>query len=240
LPSAGVIDVVSSGWEKNDLSKLAPVPCAAFDGTRLNSVTTRDPRLRVHDVKGVQQSTPADMMKSESVKVAGYLSQFPKFDGVICLTGHHSKWVRVSAEEIVSFESYMTGELIEQLAQTSNFGGVRGHYWDNDIFDKAVSDALSRPEKLASRLLGVRYEVMLGKLSSPKSRLSGLLIGAEIASARPYWLGQDLVIMGPVESNENYIRALGAQGAMVRAAEIQDTGLLGLAAARKFYLQSIE
>lgn len=49
-------------------------------------------------------------MRGEEIQIAGYLAEKPDFDGVICLPGTHTKWVRISAGEIVGFATFLTGE----------------------------------------------------------------------------------------------------------------------------------
>ena len=54
-------------------------------------------------------------MRGEETQIAGALALLPDFDGVFCLPGTHSKWAHVSAGEVVSFQTYMTGELFALL-----------------------------------------------------------------------------------------------------------------------------
>jgi 2-keto-3-deoxy-galactonokinase len=42
----------------------------------------------------------------------------PGFDGILCLPGTHAKWVQISAEEVVSFQTFMTGELFDLLSHS--------------------------------------------------------------------------------------------------------------------------
>ena len=62
-------------------------------------------------------------MRGEETQIAGFLSEFPGFDGVVCLPGTHTKWVHLSAGEIVSFRTFMTGELFGLLQRV--FGSAR-------------------------------------------------------------------------------------------------------------------
>ncbi len=52
-----------------------------------------------------------------------------------------------------------------------------------------------------------------------RARLSGHLIGAELAAARPYWLGQEVVVAGARALAGLYGDALSAQGASARVIE---------------------
>jgi 2-dehydro-3-deoxygalactonokinase len=78
----------------------------------------------------------------------GFLAAAPGFDGVLCLPGTHAKWVQISAGEVVSFRTFMTGELFDLLsAQSVLRHSVAAGGSDPDAFREAVSDTLSRPEK---------------------------------------------------------------------------------------------
>lgn len=65
-----------------------------------------------------------------------------------------------------------------------------------------------------------------------RARLSGLLIGAEIAAARPYWLGQRVVLVGGAALSASYARALASQGLTAETLDATACTLAGLAAAR--------
>jgi 2-dehydro-3-deoxygalactonokinase len=208
------------------------VPCRPVAADALVTVPTSDPRLQVHIAPGLRQMTPADVMRGEETQIAGALAQNPGFDGVLCLPGTHSKWVHISAGEVVSFQTFMTGELFALLSTQSVLRhGMAGEGWDDVMFDMALSDALSRPEKIAARLFGLRAEGLIAGLSpvAAKSRLSGLLIGAELAAARPYWLGQPVGIIGAEGLARAYARALAAQGVKAELIPATDCTIAGLA-----------
>ena len=61
-----------------------------------------------------------------------------------------------------------------------------------------------------------------------RARLSGLLIGAELATARAYWLGLDVALVGSAKTTPLYARALAAQGVSARALSVTDCTLAGL------------
>ena len=64
-----------------------------------------------------------------------------------------------------------------------------------------------------------------------RARLSGLLIGAELAAARPYWLGQRIGLIGAPALCALYAGALAAQGAPTETMEAEAATLAGLTAA---------
>ncbi|MEX3017894.1 2-dehydro-3-deoxygalactonokinase [Gymnodinialimonas hymeniacidonis] len=187
---------------------------------------TKDARLNVMIIPGLSQAEHPDVMRGEETQIAGFLAAFPKFDGVLCLPGTHAKWARISAEEVVSFQTCMTGELFQLLAEKSVLRhsiGAAGE--DPDAFAEAVSDTISRPEKLAQRLFGLRAENVLNGLATTtaRARLSGYLIGAELAATKPYWLGQEVAIAGSPSLASAYASALKTQGLQ---AQTHDAGPL--------------
>lgn len=208
------------------------VPCTPLDPAAQVIAPTADPRLTVHLAPGLKQTQPADVMRGEETQIAGALRLMPGYDGVLCLPGTHSKWVHVSAGEVVSFQTFMTGEMFALLSEASVLRhGMQGAGWDDAAFDVAVSDALSRPEKLGARLFSLRAEGLIAGLSgaAARSRLSGLLIGTELAAARPYWLGQRVTLVGAEKLSAAYARALSAQGIEAKRLSATDCTLAGLA-----------
>ena len=183
------------GWRE---AKYRATPCTPVDAAGILHVPTHDPRLTFHIAPGLSQDRPADVMRGEETQVAGVLALHPGFDGVICHPGTHSKWVHVSAGEVVSFQTYMTGELFALLSTQSVLRHGMAEGWDDAAFDAGVADALQSPDKFAARLFSLRAELLLHGLTPAQSRarLSGLLIGIELAGAKPYWLGQRVMLVG--------------------------------------------
>lgn len=221
------------GWHE---APYRTVPCTPLDPAALVAVPTADPRIAVRIAPGLRQMSPPDVMRGEETQIAGALSLVPGFDGVICLPGTHAKWVQVSAGEVVSFQTFMTGELFALLSGQSVLRhGMAGGGWDDAAFDAALSDALSRPERVAARLFAIRAEGLLTGLAPgvARARLSGMLIGIELAGARPYWLGQQILVVGAERLAETYARALSAQGARPRLLPVADCTLAGLQGLRQ-------
>lgn len=134
------------------------------------------------------QKSPQEVVPLAAVfALAGVLKASPQFDGVVVLLTPTSLWAHISAGEVVSVMQAATLHLAEVLALR-----------EGAEFDAAVSETLSRPERLA-RLL-----------TRPEAAL-GALVGAELAAARAWWLGQRVLLLGP--KAETYARALKAQGA---------------------------
>ncbi len=218
------------GWAE---APYRAVPCAPLGGPFARPQVT-DPRIDVHLVPGLKQQKPPDVMRGEETQIAGFLATHPQFDGVLCLPGTHTKWVQVSAGEVVSFASYMTGELFDLLSHASVLRHSVGQGWDDAAFAEALSETLSHPERLAARLFTIRAGGLLGQTGpdTAAARLSGLLVGAELAGARPYWLGQNLAVIGADRLVDLYATALAAQGLSPLRADGRVMTLAGLAVAR--------
>lgn len=216
------------GWAE---AKYRAVPCAPVAPDALTRVATNDLRISVHIAPGLRQTTPADVMRGEETQIAGALALMPGFDGVMCLPGTHSKWVHISAGEVVSFQTFMTGELFALLSTQSVLRhSIAADGFDEAAFDTGLSDALSRPDRIAARLFTLRAEGLLTEASpiAARSRLSGLLIGIELAAAKPYWLGQPVTLIGAETLCSHYARALLAQGLTPTTLSAADCTLAGL------------
>lgn len=205
------------------------VPAQPLADTQIKA-PANDPRISVHILPGMSQNSPADVMRGEETQIAGFMALAQEFDGVICLPGTHTKWVEVSAGEVVSFRTFMSGEIFALLADASVLKHSIGDGWDDQAFLDALGDAMSRPEALASRLFSLRAESLLDDLQPnvARARLSGLLIGAELAAARPYWLGQQIALIGDPKLSAIYATALESQGAPAAQADATRATLAGL------------
>ncbi|MEM8536661.1 MAG: 2-dehydro-3-deoxygalactonokinase [Pseudomonadota bacterium] len=218
------------GWVE---APYATVPCASLP-TGLAQAPTQDARLQVHVIPGVRQMDPADVMRGEETQISGFLARNQGWDGVICLPGTHTKWVHVSAGEIVSFQTFMTGELFQTLStQTVLRHTVGDDGWDDAAFADGLDQAMARPERLAARLFSLRAGSLLQDLApaAARARLSGLLIGAELAGAKPYWLGQQIAVIGDATLAGLYIKGLATQSVPATQANAKATTLAGVTAA---------
>ncbi|MFZ1339680.1 MAG: 2-dehydro-3-deoxygalactonokinase [Paracoccaceae bacterium] len=219
------------GWAE---ARYASVPCAPPGIGQATHLRLTEARLDVHILPGLSQAIPADVMRGEETQIAGFLAVQPEFDGVLCLPGTHCKWVHVSAGEVVSFKTVMTGEMFALLARQSVLRhSVAADGLDDTAFVGAVSRAMSRPEALVGDLFSLRAEALLAGLDGvvARSRLSGLLIGAELAAARAYWLGREVVILGESRLALAYQAALAAQGLAADCVNAEEMTLNGLRAA---------
>jgi 2-dehydro-3-deoxygalactonokinase len=217
------------GWVE---APYRAIPCPPL-GSTLTSAPARDLRLSVHVVPGLKQNRPADVIRGEETQITGFLARHPGWDGVLCLPGTHSKWVHLSAGEVVSFQTFLTGEMFALLGQHS----VLRHSlagWEDAGFPEGLATGLERPEWLMARLFQLRADGLLHGLSPAhaRARLSGLLIGAELAAAKPYWLGQRVAVIGADALAALYARALGTLSVPATTHDATEMTLAGLRQAR--------
>jgi 2-dehydro-3-deoxygalactonokinase len=218
------------GWVE---APYTAVPCKP-DHSEHALPTCVDPRLHVRVIPGLKQNTPADVMRGEETQITGFLALNAGWDGVICLPGTHTKWVHVSAGEVVSFQTFMTGEQFDLLSSSSVLRhSVDTDEWDKSAFEEALADSLSRPERLAAHLFNLRARDLLTGQSKDvaRARLSGLLIGSELAAARPFWLGQQVAVVGATALSQIYAHALASQGVPATVTDGARMTLAGLQAA---------
>jgi 2-dehydro-3-deoxygalactonokinase len=218
-------------------------PCRPVFSDVVGNPETRDARLSVKVLAGIKQIAPdPDVMRGEETQIAGFLAENPKFEGTLCLPGTHTKWVRISAGEIVDFKTFMTGELFNLLATQSVLRhSLSGAEWDKAEFAGSVKSMATESNGFAARLFSIRAETLVSGLEpgTAKARLSGTLIGTELAGARNYWLDQKLTIVGNGPQSETYAEALRALGQFPDVTDASHVTLTGLKSAYQHLAKDI-
>jgi len=219
------------GWVE---APYRQAPCAPVLSDAIATPDTEDPRLAVKVLPGIKQLDPPDVMRGEETQIAGFLTDNETFEGTLCLPGTHTKWVRIAGGEIVRFKTFMTGELFHLLATQS----VLRHSLDDAALDTAefagtVAATAAEAHRFAERLFAIRAEGLVRGLTAAtaKARLSGTLIGSELAAARDFWTDQNLVIVGNGAQAETYAAALRALGQSPRMTDASHVTLRGLTSA---------
>ena len=141
-------------------------------------------------VAGVEcaSATMRDVIRGEETQVFGALAALGAEGGRFLLPGTHSKWVVAEGEKIVSFSTYMTGEVYGAMRDHTILGRLMQEGGEAAAaFARGVKDGsrAGSPGALLNRLFGVRTAGLFGETSGGElaDYLSGLLIGAEIADA---------------------------------------------------------
>ncbi|MGQ7846117.1 2-dehydro-3-deoxygalactonokinase [Granulosicoccus sp. 3-233] len=219
------------GW--SDAGYLS-TPVSRDSRSPAHGVATHDDRISVAILPGVKQASPADVMRGEETQIAGLLHQTPAFDGTVCLPGTHTKWARVESGCISSFQTCMSGEMFALLSTQSVLRhSMQDSQWSDDSFTRGVSDILANPASLSSQLFALRAENLINDVPGHelKSRLSGLLLGAELAATRTYWQDKHVTIVGDDRLAGLYSQALSQVETQVAVADGASLTLAGLIAA---------
>ncbi|WP_296819919.1 2-dehydro-3-deoxygalactonokinase [Brevundimonas sp.] len=188
------------------------------------------PGLRGQGVAGAP-----DVMRGEETQILGWLNADPvrlQGEHLICHPGTHAKWAVARDGGLERFVTAMTGELFGLLTKHGVLKTDRPAELGAD-FDAGV-EAAGDGSALASRLFTVRSRVVGGDAdpAGSASYLSGLLIGAEIAStpaclnARP----ERVALIGEPELCVLYERALTLRGIASETFDGRDAALDGLTA----------
>jgi 2-dehydro-3-deoxygalactonokinase len=178
----------------------------------------------------------SDVMRGEETQILGWLTLHPERAArrqVVCHPGTHAKWAVVEDGRIVRFVTAMTGELFDVMRKHSVLK-TDDAADDLDAFMEGVR-AAGDGEGLASRLFSARARVVAdGKPANTTSEyLSGLLVGADVASA-PRMLGVELdgpvQLIGDVALCRWYEKALAARGVAAHLCDGEMAVLAGLKA----------
>lgn len=216
----GTLPVIASGMvtSRTGWVETAYLPCPAGPqelAAALTRIETAD-RRRVAFITGMSfrhADGAPDVMRGEETQIAGLGIAGER---LAVMPGTHSKWVHVAGGRIIGFRTAMTGDV---------FAAVKNH----TVLKLTTADAVSSPAAFAAGvragagqngagLLGKLFRQRAGSLlgdfpaSETAERLSGLLIGAEIAEARSFApdVGGPVLIVGGEELAARYRAAFEA------------------------------
>jgi 2-dehydro-3-deoxygalactonokinase len=172
-------------------------------------------------VPGVSQSTDqdSDVMRGEETKLYG-ASMEGRGAHSYCLPGQHSKWVRMAGSQIRSFRTFMTGEMIDVLSRQTilhhSLSGAADVQAGDPAFVTGVRDGWLDAGRITHSIFSIRAGDLLQDRTPDENhaRLTGLMIGAEIAGAEPGTDGVALVASGATA--QLYQAALDTCGVGVR------------------------
>lgn len=159
-----------------------------------------------------------NVMRGEETQLLGARTLSPS--SVYVMPGTHCKWVQADAEQIHDFRTVMTGELHHLLLQHSLVGaGLPEQQTSSDAFAAGLARGIDSPAVLP-QLFEVRASHVLGNLPREQVSefLSGLLIGAEVASMRDFIAHeQTITIVAGASLTSRYQQAFHAMGRDVSA-----------------------
>jgi 2-dehydro-3-deoxygalactonokinase len=224
------------GWVE---AGYEPVPGPPRRAVGLVRAPARDPRLRVYVAHGLKQIEPCDVMRGEETQIAGLIAGEPGFSGTVCLPGTHSKWARLNGGEVLGFTTFMTGELFSLLSRQSVLRHtVAESGWSQSAFIEAVREAMRDPGGITAALFGLRAGPLLDLMDgeTARARLSGLLIGVEIAATAGYRQEAPIALIGTAATTGAYRTALAEAGLVSREFDVVEMTVAGLSAAHRHLL----
>lgn len=174
------------GWAE---TAYAHCPAGARDIVRaLTAVEHRGHTVWIGPGLSTENDGMPDVMRGEEMQIFGALAQSDRDDGLFLLPGTHSKWAEAERGRIVSFRTFMTGEVFGALRQHTILGRLmRDAAPDAAAFAHGVREgaALDGAGALLNRLFATRTYGLTDRLpdTALSDYLSGLLIGAEVADA---------------------------------------------------------
>jgi 2-dehydro-3-deoxygalactonokinase len=209
-----------NGWVE---TPYVSTPATLAD-LRDGAVRRQEGDLSLSFLPGVSQAAPVpDVMRGEEIQVFGSFAR--DADGIAVLPGTHSKWVRVERGRITGFRSFMTGEVFAVLTAHSILGRLIPQA-EMPFNPQAFAEGVAMAARAGSAgvlgdIFSARSGVLLGALSAEhiRDRLSGLLIGHEIAGATSLgWTSGDVMLIGDPALCARYGTALDASGITSRVA----------------------
>ncbi len=178
-----------------------------------------------------------DVMCGEETQLGGIAPLFASGHQLVCMPGTHSKWVEARDGAVTGFRTWLTGELFSILSKQSilrhSLGDAPAAAMPGDaVFRDACSQALAEGGDVGNGLFRIRAATLLQNLKSDDAaaKLSGLLIGGEIASARRTFKAADgkVILVASGGLGLLYRAALDLAGLTVLSADADEAVRAGL------------
>lgn len=182
--------------------------------------------------KTLSSDGTSDVMRGEEIQIFGGMSRLGIRDGVFCLPGTHSKWVRIQAGQIVDFATFMTGDLFHSLAHSILACKAETAH-DPQAFGLGLEASVQSDCGLLHQLFSARTRVLDAVLMPDQvsAYVSGLLIGHEFAEASSFRAaGEPLVLIGAENLCQRYRQALTHFGVEPLYLQSSDAVCAGVAA----------
>ena len=216
----GATPVVMAGMVGSNVGwKIAPyLPVPAHFSAIGEQLTSVDDNVWIIPGLCVSRDDNHNVMRGEETQLLGARTLSPS--SVYVMPGTHCKWVQADAEQIHDFRTVMTGELHHLLLTLSLVGaGLPAQETSPAAFTAGLERGLASPDVLP-KLFEVRASHVLGNLPREQVSefLSGLLIGAEVATMRDFVpSGQAITLVAGSALTSRYQQAFHAIGRDVAA-----------------------
>ena len=222
-----------NGWREAPYARCPADPAAIA----ANLVTVEAEGVRVHIAPGLScedETVRPDVMRGEEVEILGIA------DGggsLIVLPGSHSKWARVENGRVLSFRTFVTGELFSAVKDHTLLGAFAraaaakpaGEAFAVGVRAGAAAARGENGSGFIGSLFSARTLPLMGKLdeSDAGEYLSGLMIGAEIGEGARLFADDTPRLAGAPSLVQRYLAAFDALG-MVAAAAPERAAARGL------------
>lgn len=215
------------GWVE---AKYCQVPCPPLS----NGFVVAEGQIPVHVISGLCQRDPDDVMRGEETQIAGFLTDRPNWTGALCLPGTHTKWALIQNGQVTSFRTSMTGDVFAAMTSATvlqHSTATKG--WDNAAFVDGMDLGYERPQTLLADLFSIRARNLLSgdTAEASRARLSGMLIGAELAGMTDLIAGDTVALIGDGPVADLYDQALSRIGKTVIQTDNDTCTLRGLTTA---------
>lgn len=181
--------------------------------------------------KTVSPDGTLDVMRGEEIQIFGGMSKFDIQNGVVCLPGTHSKWVRIEDGRIVNFATFMTGDIFNALSHTILSCEEKTEH-DPTAFGLGLKASVDSDCGLLHRLFTARTRVLDGTLmpNQVSAYVSGLLIGHELAESSSFCEPSErIVLIGSKVLCHRYQEALDYFGRKYVSLDSSDATCAGVA-----------
>ncbi len=175
--------------------------------------------------------TTDDVMRGEETKIVGAAASLSETaeEQIMILPGTHSKHISIRNGQVISFQTFMTGEFFALLSGSSILaasvaaGGELSEAANRESFISAVKQ--SREISLLQHSFKVRTNQLLKGLSKERNYyyLSGLLIGEELKNIPPCQL---VTLMGGSLHTQLYMLACDTLGIKITSTPDADEALI--------------
>ena len=215
-----------NGWLETPYQKM---PCNPCDYKQFVRITCNDPRMKIYVIPGVVNLKQIDLMRGEETQLAGLLSEMDS--AIVCLPGTHCKWAQIKDRKIEKFSTFISGELFDLISNKSMIRySVNKDGWDNNAFTEGVLSGFKTPELLSNSFFKLRADDLMHDIDHAllRSKLSGLIIGIELAGAKDYFKEQNVQLIGEPVLNNLYSIALSLLKVETSAYDASQITLSGL------------
>lgn len=219
-PEGSVTLISGMAGSKQGWAEAPYCPCpAGFDEIAGKLKWVEPHRIAIVPGLCCEHAHAPDVMRGEETQIFGALQLTGLRDGLFVLPGTHSKWAQVKDGRVVSFKTFMTGEVFALLSQHSILAKTidTTAALDSNAFLQGVAQAAAGGGILhnafSARTLGLFERRNAAELAS---LLSGLVIGEELR-CYPLPKGSEVVLIGANALTQRYALAFDHLGMRSRS-----------------------